>query len=150
MTELWAVVNNAGVACSSEIEWCPMEVYKQMLDVNALGVVEVTKSFLPFLKQSQGRIVIVTSLSGESISPFFIRNVSIDTHSHPNRQDELPCLDSRRIPCRNMLLFLSPMVYAEKWRNGTSVSTPSSLLFTGHLEHVIIKLTELADLVITC
>jgi len=69
--KLWAVVNNAGVACSSEIEWCPMEVYKQMLDVNALGVVEVTKSFLPFLKQSQGRIVIVTSLSGRVTVPGF-------------------------------------------------------------------------------
>ena len=68
MTELWAVVNNAGVACSSEIEWCPMEVYKQMLDVNTLGPVHVTKSFLPLLKQSQGRVVIVTSLAGESIS----------------------------------------------------------------------------------
>jgi len=69
--KLWAVVNNAGVACSSEIEWCPMEVYKQMLDVNTLGPVHVTKSFLPLLKQSQGRVVIVTSLAGRVTVPGF-------------------------------------------------------------------------------
>ena len=67
MKELWALVNNAGVACSSEIEWCPTEVYKRMMNVNALGVVHVTKSFLPLLKQSQGRVVIVSSLAGDSI-----------------------------------------------------------------------------------
>jgi len=69
--KLWALVNNAGVACSSEIEWCPTEVYKRMMNVNALGVVHVTKSFLPLLKQSQGRVVIVSSLAGRVTVPGF-------------------------------------------------------------------------------
>ena len=64
------MVNNAGIACSSEIEWCPMETYKQMLDVNVLGAVRVTNTFLPLLRRSQGRVVIVTSMAGNVCNEF--------------------------------------------------------------------------------
>ena len=63
--ELWAVVNNAGIACSSEIEWCPISTFQQQFDVNTLGPVRVTKAFLPLLRESQGRIVIVASVAGK-------------------------------------------------------------------------------------
>ena len=92
LSELWAVVNNAGVSCSSEIEWCPINIFEnvyiaqlksrankimtpqfnlnviQMLNVNALGPVRVTKAFLPLLRESQGRIVFVTSLLGKKFA----------------------------------------------------------------------------------
>ena len=29
-SELWAVVNNAGIACSSEIEWCPINIFEKV------------------------------------------------------------------------------------------------------------------------
>ena len=59
------MVNNAGVGCSSEIEWCPMTIYQQMLDVNTLGPVRVTKAFLPLLREAEGRVVVVASVAGE-------------------------------------------------------------------------------------
>ncbi len=57
-------MNNAGIACSSEIEWCPVETFQRMLDVNTTGAVRVTKAFLPQLRESRGRVVIVASLAG--------------------------------------------------------------------------------------
>jgi len=61
---LWAVVNNAGIASMTEIEWCSMRIFRQLLEVNALGPVLITKTFLPLLRESGGRIVIMASLAG--------------------------------------------------------------------------------------
>lgn len=69
--KLWSVVNNAGVACSSEVEWCPLEVFQRMFNVNTLGVVRVTKACLPLLRESQGRVVIVASMAGRVTVPGF-------------------------------------------------------------------------------
>lgn len=64
---LWAVVNNAGIASFTEIEWCSLSTFRNHLEVNALGPVLVTKTFLPLLRKSGGRIVIVASLAGIEI-----------------------------------------------------------------------------------
>ncbi|OWA50920.1 putative D-beta-hydroxybutyrate dehydrogenase, mitochondrial [Hypsibius exemplaris] len=62
--ELWSLINNAGVAAFSELEICSLQVYQRVLDVNTLGTVRMTKKFLPLLRRSQGRVVIVSSLAG--------------------------------------------------------------------------------------
>ena len=73
---LWAVVNNAGIAAITEIEFCPIEEYRNVLDVNAIGPIRVTKTFLPSLRKSQGsRIIIVASLAGKKSKKIF-RNLS--------------------------------------------------------------------------
>ena len=42
-----------------------MTIYQQMLDVNTLGPVRVTKAFLPLLREAEGRVVVVASVAGE-------------------------------------------------------------------------------------
>jgi NAD(P)-dependent dehydrogenase (short-subunit alcohol dehydrogenase family) len=65
--ELQAVVNNAGVTAVTEVEWCPMETYRQVLEVNALGPIRVTQAFLPILRKGVGsRVVVVASLAGNT------------------------------------------------------------------------------------
>ncbi|KAL3226988.1 hypothetical protein MRX96_024493 [Rhipicephalus microplus] len=59
---LWAVVANAGIPNSGLIEWMTMESIVRVFDVNVFGVVRVAKKFLPLLKRSKGRVVIVTSV----------------------------------------------------------------------------------------
>ncbi|XP_008276900.1 dehydrogenase/reductase SDR family member 9 [Stegastes partitus] len=67
---LWAVVNNAGVSVpSGPTDWLVIEDYKSMLAVNLLGVVDVTLSVLPLIKQAEGRVINVSSVFGR-ISPF--------------------------------------------------------------------------------
>ena len=64
---LWAVVNNAGIAKPGFMEWIDTETAKKVLEVNAIGTVTVTNAFLPLLKISHGRVVIVSSLLGMHI-----------------------------------------------------------------------------------
>ncbi|XP_043084077.1 estradiol 17-beta-dehydrogenase 2 [Puntigrus tetrazona] len=71
-TGLWALVNNAGVLgymCDGEIQ--PIKMYKKYLDVNFIGSVEITKVFLPLIRQSKGRLVSISSMAGEVPIPGF-------------------------------------------------------------------------------
>ncbi|KAM9802550.1 retinol dehydrogenase 7-like [Syngnathus typhle] len=69
-TGLWAVVNNAGISVPvAPADWLTVEDYKRMLDVNLLGVIDVTLSVLPLIKKARGRVVNVASVFGR-ITPF--------------------------------------------------------------------------------
>ncbi|XP_074483186.1 retinol dehydrogenase 7-like [Sebastes fasciatus] len=66
---LWAVVNNAGVSVpSAPCDWLTIDDYKSMLDVNLIGVIAVTLSVLPLIKNARGRVVNVASVFGR-VSP---------------------------------------------------------------------------------
>ncbi|KAH6924653.1 hypothetical protein HPB50_021794 [Hyalomma asiaticum] len=58
---LWAVLANAGITAVGPVEWNSMERIKQIFEVNVFGHIRVAKAFLPLLKKSKGRLVIVTS-----------------------------------------------------------------------------------------
>lgn len=63
--DLWAVINNAGISLGTpECEWCPLDRYQRVMDVNFIGVIRVTKAFLPLVRKSRGRIVNVASIAG--------------------------------------------------------------------------------------
>ncbi|XP_066205430.1 17-beta-hydroxysteroid dehydrogenase type 2 isoform X2 [Saccopteryx leptura] len=62
---LWAVVNNAGIlGLPTDGELIPMTHYKECMAVNFFGAVEVTKTFLPLLRKSKGRLVNISSMAG--------------------------------------------------------------------------------------
>ncbi|XP_074648502.1 short-chain dehydrogenase/reductase family 9C member 7-like isoform X2 [Tubulanus polymorphus] len=69
--DLWAVVNNAGVAVFSPLEWTPASEFERMMSVNVMGVVRVTKTFLPMLRKSRGRVINVASLAGRFNLPLY-------------------------------------------------------------------------------
>jgi 3-hydroxybutyrate dehydrogenase len=58
-------VNNAGVCDFGQVEWCGVDVYNRLLQVNTLGTIRVTQAFLPLLRKKRGsRVVIVASVAG--------------------------------------------------------------------------------------
>ncbi|XP_027789093.2 17-beta-hydroxysteroid dehydrogenase type 2 [Marmota flaviventris] len=62
---LWAVINNAGIlGFPMDGELIPMADYKSCMAVNFFGAVEVTKTFLPLLRKSKGRLVNISSMGG--------------------------------------------------------------------------------------
>ncbi|KAM9851203.1 uncharacterized protein ACBR49_006501 [Aulostomus maculatus] len=62
---LWGLVNNAGRSTPiGPTEWMRLEDFTKVLDVNLIGVIEVTLQFLPLLKKAQGRVVNVASVMG--------------------------------------------------------------------------------------
>ncbi|XP_010119163.1 PREDICTED: estradiol 17-beta-dehydrogenase 2-like, partial [Chlamydotis macqueenii] len=63
-TGLWGIVNNAGIlGFPADGELLPMSTYRQCMEVNFFGAVEVSKTFLPLLRKSQGRLVNVSSMA---------------------------------------------------------------------------------------
>ena len=65
------LINNAGVSQRSLISETNFEVYKELMDINYLGTVALSKALLPyFTKQRKGHFVVVTSVMGKYGSPF--------------------------------------------------------------------------------
>ena len=58
------VVNNAGIGRGGPLEYLPLEVWREQLEVNVLGQVAVTKAVLPFIRAAGGRIVFIGSIGG--------------------------------------------------------------------------------------
>jgi NAD(P)-dependent dehydrogenase (short-subunit alcohol dehydrogenase family) len=69
--ELDAVVNNAGVVVGGPLEALPLSELRRQLEVNVVAQVAVTQAVLPRLRESRGRVVFVSSLSGRVATPMF-------------------------------------------------------------------------------
>ena len=55
---LHGIVNNAGIAVTSgPMEWNSPESVEKTLNVNTMGVVRVTRAFLPFIRAAKGERV---------------------------------------------------------------------------------------------
>lgn len=67
---LIGLVNNAGVPGAGPIETTPLDEFRHVLEVNLLGVLSVTRAFLPALRANGGRIVMISSVSGRISMPF--------------------------------------------------------------------------------
>lgn len=65
------LINNAGLAASALFdEFSDLHLFKQTMDVNFYGAVYCTYYTLPYLKQSKGRIVVISSLGGKAAIPY--------------------------------------------------------------------------------
>ncbi|XP_058164277.1 retinol dehydrogenase 16 [Dasypus novemcinctus] len=62
---LWGLVNNAGISMpSAPNEWLTKQDFVKILDVNLLGLIDVTLSLVPLLRKARGRVVNVSSVMG--------------------------------------------------------------------------------------
>jgi NAD(P)-dependent dehydrogenase (short-subunit alcohol dehydrogenase family) len=61
---LSVLVNNAGISLNAPIETLSLENWRQIFDVNLFGHVAITKTLLPVLLASKGRVVNVSSIGG--------------------------------------------------------------------------------------
>lgn len=62
---LWALVNNAGVGLpSGPNEWLTKEDFVKVINVNLVGLIEVTLHMLPLVKKARGRVVNMSSSGG--------------------------------------------------------------------------------------
>ncbi|XP_022691656.1 17-beta-hydroxysteroid dehydrogenase type 6-like [Varroa jacobsoni] len=79
--QLWSVIANAGVNIFLEFEWIPIKDIEFLFDVNVMGVVRVSKTFLPLLRNSRGRLVLVASYAGRiassSIVPYSMTKAAV-------------------------------------------------------------------------
>jgi NAD(P)-dependent dehydrogenase (short-subunit alcohol dehydrogenase family) len=68
--DLHGLVDNAGIGLSAPLEFVPLEELRLQLEVNVVGQIAVTQAFLPALRRSAGRIVLMGSIAGRSALPF--------------------------------------------------------------------------------
>jgi NAD(P)-dependent dehydrogenase (short-subunit alcohol dehydrogenase family) len=68
--ELDALVDNAGIAIAAPLEFLPPDELTRQLDVNVVGQLRVLQAFLPALRRSRGRVVLMGSIAGKSALPF--------------------------------------------------------------------------------
>ena len=70
------LVNNAGIAVGGPVMYLDVKEYQRQFDVNILGVIAVTKAYLPLLGATEeytnepGKILNISSISGEVAFPF--------------------------------------------------------------------------------
>jgi NAD(P)-dependent dehydrogenase (short-subunit alcohol dehydrogenase family) len=67
---LRGIVNNAGIAVPGPLEFLPVDELRRQFEVNFFGAIAVTQAFLPMLRVSRGRIVFISSVSGQIASAF--------------------------------------------------------------------------------
>ncbi|KAM6222651.1 11-beta-hydroxysteroid dehydrogenase type 2 [Rhynchocyon petersi] len=69
-TGLWGLVNNAGHNdVVADVELSPVATFRNCMEVNFFGTLELTKGLLPLLRRSKGRIVTVGSPAGDMPYP---------------------------------------------------------------------------------
>ncbi|XP_055467982.1 retinol dehydrogenase 7-like [Psammomys obesus] len=61
---LWGLVNNAGISVFAINEWQNKQDFVKVLDVNLLGLIDVTLNMLPLVRKARGRVVNVASVMG--------------------------------------------------------------------------------------
>jgi short-subunit dehydrogenase len=65
------LINNAGLATLALFDEFPdLSLFRHTLDVNFYGAVSCTYYALPYLKQSRGRIVAISSVGGKAAIPY--------------------------------------------------------------------------------
>lgn len=64
-----ALVNNAGIAVGGPVETVPLDDVRHQFEVNVIGQLAVTRAVLPRLRDSRGRIVLVSSINGRVSIP---------------------------------------------------------------------------------
>ncbi|CAM5168836.1 unnamed protein product [Eretmochelys imbricata] len=91
---LWGLLNNAGIAIPvAPNEWLTKDDFVKVLDVNLIGLIEVTLSVLPLVKRARGRVVNVASVMGR-LSPFgggySLSKYGVEAFSDSLRREMLP------------------------------------------------------------
>ncbi|XP_069009873.1 retinol dehydrogenase 1 [Embiotoca jacksoni] len=88
---LWGLVNNAGRSVPiGPTEWMRVEDFTEVLDVNLIGVIDVTLQFLPLLKKARGRVVNVASIMGRlslSGGGYCLSKYGVESFSDSLRRD---------------------------------------------------------------
>jgi NAD(P)-dependent dehydrogenase (short-subunit alcohol dehydrogenase family) len=119
---LHALVNNAGIGASGNIDWTSMELMRKVMDVNFFGHVAMTKKFLPLLiAKRDSRVVNMCSSTGYLTFP----NTSAYSASKHAFEAFSDCLRREMAPWGLRISIIEPGTlrtsmtegYADRWQN---------------------------------
>jgi len=61
------VVNCSESYTVAEVDWCATEDFDEIMQVNFMGAVRVTKSLLHLVRKARGRIINLSSMAGKIV-----------------------------------------------------------------------------------
>lgn len=64
------IVNNAGVSVNGPLEYLTSDDLRKQLEVNVIGQIAVTRTFMELVRNGHGRIVFIGSIAGKMATPF--------------------------------------------------------------------------------
>lgn len=64
------LINNAGIAVSGPVEGVPLARWKEQFEVNVFGLLRATQAFLPYIRETKGKVINISSISGLFVSPY--------------------------------------------------------------------------------
>jgi NAD(P)-dependent dehydrogenase (short-subunit alcohol dehydrogenase family) len=64
------LVNNAGIAIAGPLEHVGVDDLRRQFEVNVVAPLALTQAFLPLLRASRGRVVMVGSIGGRLFAPY--------------------------------------------------------------------------------
>lgn len=64
------LVNNAGIVSAGPVEAVPLEKWREVFEVNVIGLVRLTQALLPLIRSTKGRIINISSISGILAAPY--------------------------------------------------------------------------------
>ncbi|MCC2640376.1 MAG: Oxidoreductase, Glucose/ribitol dehydrogenase family [Nitrospira sp.] len=67
---LAGLLNNAGIGVAGPVELLPLADWRRQFEVNVFGLIAVTQTFLPLIRQGRGRIINMGSVAGRAAMPF--------------------------------------------------------------------------------
>lgn len=62
--KLFGLVNNAGLSLNGPLELIPVAEIRKLFEVNVVGLLAVTRSFIPLLRKAKGRLINMSSGHG--------------------------------------------------------------------------------------
>ncbi|WP_134684280.1 SDR family oxidoreductase [Brevibacillus migulae] len=89
------LINNAGVAVGGFVEEIPSAEWERQFSTNVLGLIAVTRAFLPHMrKQRKGTIINMSSISGQigfpGLAPYAASKHAVEGFSEALRLEMLP------------------------------------------------------------
>ncbi|XP_055875329.1 retinol dehydrogenase 16-like isoform X2 [Biomphalaria glabrata] len=88
---LWGLVNNAGILGNTgQSESCIKDDYVRVLEVNLLGMIEVTRQFLPYIRKEKGRVVNMSDMFGRlaiGLAPYTVSKFGVEAYSDILRRE---------------------------------------------------------------
>jgi short-subunit dehydrogenase len=61
---VFSLVNNAGLSLNGPLEILPQKDIENLINVNVIGLLTVTRAFIPLIRNSQGRLINISSGHG--------------------------------------------------------------------------------------
>jgi hypothetical protein len=93
-TPLWGLVNNAGIVDAGPVELLGVEGTRRLFEVNVLGVLATTQTFLPAIRKARGRVVNMSSISAilplPFLGPYSASKAAVETLSDSLRREVQP------------------------------------------------------------